>query len=92
MTDSLPRGNHQRGRLSRIIDHVVVLRRCCVAIGIPAQRHCPSRTVTWRPDPARMTLHSNAKYPTNRSTRLATKEQHLMCMPMVAVALAQAGH
>ena len=44
------------------------------------------------PDPARMTLHSNAKSPTNRSTRLATKEQRLMCMPMVAVALAQAGH
>jgi hypothetical protein len=39
-----------------------------------------------------MTLHSNAKSPTNRSTRLATKEQRLMCMPMVAVALAQAGH
>ncbi|MGB8501263.1 hypothetical protein, partial [Mycobacterium sp.] len=69
----------EAGSSAAITDHVVVVRRCCEWLSVlPHSDIALPGRLLGGPDPARMTLHSNAKPPTSRSTRLATKEQRLV--------------
>ena len=69
----------EAGSSAAITDHVVVVRRCCEWLSVlPHSGIALPGRLLGGPDPARMTLHSNAKPPTSRSTRLATKERRLV--------------